>query len=288
MLIGISRPMSEPPYPIPDVDMGLIGKAAEEIGFAWISYGHHTVRPLEEPIVGPHRGGVPLFQDQMVGFARATALTTKLEVGGMCVVPMHHPVGLAKTVASIDQYSNGRLILGIGVGGASRQEIEASGGRWERRWDYAREAVEVMKGLWTQERFEYDGEFFKIPPVLCRPAPARKPHPPLLLGGFNDKVLQRAAEWGDGWFPAYLGAEMLEQGPTNVREGREKMERFANEAHRETKSFQIAAILVGDITRDMVRRFEDAGTDRVAIMLPTISTIEEGRAAMEKIAEQVL
>jgi probable F420-dependent oxidoreductase len=288
MLIGISRPMSEPTYPTPDVDMGLIGKAAEEIGFSWISYGHHTVRPLDEPVQGPHSSGVPLFQDQMVGFARATALTTTLEVGGMCIVPMHHPVTLAKTTASIDQYSGGRLILGIGVGGASRQEIEASGGRWERRWAYTREAVQIMKGLWTQERFEHDGEFFTIPPVLCRPAPARQPHPPLLLGGWSDKVLQRAAEWGDGWYPAYLGAEMLAEGPENVRVGRLKMEQFANDANRDDVSFHIAAILVGDITRDIVRRFEDAGTDRVAIMLPNIQSIEEGRAAMEKIAGEVL
>jgi probable F420-dependent oxidoreductase len=288
MFIGLSRPMSPPPDPIPDIDMGLVGRAAEEAGFAWISYGHHTVRPLDEAIKGPHQSGVPLFQDQMIGFARATALTSRLVVGGMCIVPMHHPVGLAKMVASIDQYSGGRVILGIGVGGASQLEIEASGGRWERRWAYTREAVEVMKGLWTQDRFEHDGEFFKIPPVICRPAPARKPHPPLLLGGGSDSVLRRAAEWGDGWFPAYIGAEGLNEGPANVREGRRKMEQFANDAHREAKTFEIAAILVGDITRDLVRRFEDAGTDRIAIMLPTITSIEEGRAAIGEIAEAVL
>jgi probable F420-dependent oxidoreductase len=278
----------EPPHPIPDVDMAQIGLAAEQAGFSWISYGHHTVRPLDEPVVGPHKFGVPLFQDQMVGFARTTAVTTRLEVGGMCVIPMHHPVTLAKMAGSIDHYSGGRLILGIGVGGASRQEIEASGGRWERRWDYTREAVAVMKGLWTQDRFEFDGEFFKIPPVLCRPAPLRRPHPPLLLGGFNDLVLRRAAEWGDGWFPAYIGAEALAGGPQNVREGRQKMEQFANDAHREHKHFEIAAILVGDITKDIVRRFEDAGADRIAIMLPIITSAEEGRQAIEKIAGDIL
>jgi probable F420-dependent oxidoreductase len=268
--------------------MGLIGQAAEQIGFSWISYGHHTVRPLEEAIVGPHSRGVPLFQDQMVGFARATALTSTLEVGGMCIVPMHHPVTLAKTVASIDQYSGGRLVLGIGTGGASRQEIEASGGRWDRRWAYTREAVEIMKGLWREERFEYEGEFFTIPPVLCRPAPARRPHPPLLLGGFTDKVLQRAAEWADGWYPAYLGDENLAAGPDNVRDGRRKMEQYADQVGREETTFQIAAILVGNVTKDVVRRFEDAGTDRVAIMLPDVASVEEARLAMEHIADEVL
>jgi alkanesulfonate monooxygenase SsuD/methylene tetrahydromethanopterin reductase-like flavin-dependent oxidoreductase (luciferase family) len=145
-----------------------------------------------------------------------------------------------------------------------------------------------MKGLWTQERFEYQGEFFTIPPVLCRPAPARKPHPPLLLGGFNEKVLQRAGEWGDGWYPAYLGNDMLASGPDNVREGRRKMEQYANDAGRDNMTFQVAAILVGEVTKDVVRTFEDAGTDRVAIMLPEVASFEEARAAMEKIADEVL
>jgi len=109
--------------------MALIGPASERAGFSWISYGHHTVRPLDESISDSHKFGVPLFQDRMVGLARTTAVATKLEVGGMCVIPMHHPVTLAKMVGSIDYYSGGRLILGIGMGGASRQEIEASGGR---------------------------------------------------------------------------------------------------------------------------------------------------------------
>jgi len=71
-------------------------------------------------------------------------------------------------------------------------------------------------------------------------------------------------------------------------DGRRKIEEFANDVHREDKRFEIAAILVGNITRDIVRRFEDAGADRVAIMLPIITTAEEGRQAVEKIAEEIL
>ncbi len=66
------------------------------------------------------------------------------------------------------------------------------------------------------------------------------------------------------------------------------MEQFANDVHRENKKFEIAAILVGDITKDIVRRFEDAGADRVAIMLPIITSVEEGWQAIEKIAEDIL
>src|SRR3546814_3308378 len=65
--------------PIPDVDMGLICQMAEEFGFQWVSYGHHTIRPLEEPVQPPHFG-VPLYQDPLIGAARALALTKTLEV----------------------------------------------------------------------------------------------------------------------------------------------------------------------------------------------------------------
>ncbi len=117
--------------------------------------------------------------------------------------------------------SGGRLILGIGVGARVDRRSKPAAVVGSGAGITPGEAVEVMKGLWTQDRFEYDGEFFKIPPVRCRPAPMRKPHPPLLLGGFNDLVLKRAAEWGDGWFPAYIG-DALATGPENVREGRKK------------------------------------------------------------------
>jgi alkanesulfonate monooxygenase SsuD/methylene tetrahydromethanopterin reductase-like flavin-dependent oxidoreductase (luciferase family) len=104
--------------------MGAISQMAEVAGFDWISYGHHTVRPLHEPIVGVHEAGVPLYQDPLIGAARATAMTTRLEVCiGVLIMPMKHPVDVAKQAASIDLYSNGRFLLGLGTGGASRLEI---------------------------------------------------------------------------------------------------------------------------------------------------------------------
>ena len=89
MKIGISRPFADPGFPINDVDMGQIGQIAEELGFDWLTYGHHTVRPLREEIIGPHSGGVPFYQDPLIGAARATALTQTLEVAtGVLIMPM--------------------------------------------------------------------------------------------------------------------------------------------------------------------------------------------------------
>src|SRR3546814_8787507 len=86
-------------------------------------------------------------------------------------MPMQHPVVVAKQVATIDRYGGGRFALGLGTGGASRLEIELTGGSFERRWDYTMESIAVMKGLWTEDSFTFEGEFFKFPPVSSGPRP---------------------------------------------------------------------------------------------------------------------
>lgn len=291
MKIGIGRPMAEPKGGvIPDVDMGLVGKAAEDLGFDWISYGHHTVRPLDEPIRGPHTGGVPMYQDIVVGFARATALTQRLEVAsGVAIIPMLHPVVFGKAVASLDLYSGGRVLLGVGVGGASQIEIETSGGVWNKRWAYTAEMIKVMKGLWTSDRFEFEGEYFNIPPVLMNPKPFRRGGPKILLGSsLSDVMMARMMDFGDGWMPAMLGGEGIAAAPARLREGRARISQWAAEAGRDPAQFEIAAIVLGDMTRDDIARFRDASCDRVAVMLPNISSIEDARREMGRIAEAVL
>jgi probable F420-dependent oxidoreductase len=297
MKIGLSRPYADPGLPLNDVDMGLVGMLAEEAGFDWLSYGHHTIRPLDEPIIGVHMGGVPLYQDPLIGAARATAMTTRLEVCiGVLIMPMKHPVDVAKQAAAIDLYSGGRFILGLGTGGASRLEIEASGGSWDRRWAYTTESIEVMKGLWTQDRFEYHGEFFDLPPVVMGPRPARSPHTPIVLGGFNEAVLRRVGQYCEGWLPAYAGTKLLTltetdmTGPEHVRQGRVKIERYAEEAGRKVARFDIGVILAaGDENDpDLLKVYEDAGADRIAYSLPMLSSDDDARVAIAQLADKLL
>jgi probable F420-dependent oxidoreductase len=284
--------------PLNDVDMGAVAQLAEEAGFEWLSYGHHTVRPLHEPIVGPHQQGVPLYQDPLIGAARATALTRTLEVCiGVLIMPMKHPVDVAKQAASIDLYSDGRFLLGLGTGGASRLEIETTGGRWDRRWAYTLECIQIMKGLWTQDSYEFKGEFFDIPPVLLGPRPARRPHTPILLGGFSDKVLRYVGEHAEGWLPAYAGTRLLTltgrdiTGPEHVKEGRATIERYAREAGRDIEHFEIGVLLApGDESNahDLMRLYEDAGADRIAFSLPHLESVDDARVGIAKLAEILL
>jgi probable F420-dependent oxidoreductase len=293
MKIGISRPYADPGHPIPDVDMGAICRIAEAVGFQWVSYGHHTIRPLDEPVLPPHYG-VPLYQDPLIGAARGLALTNTLEVvTGVLIMPMQHPVVVAKQAATLDRYSEGRFILGLGTGGASRLEIELTGGSFERRWEYTMESIQVMKGLWTQDRFTFNGEFFKLPPVLCGPRPYTRPHTRVWLGGFSDRVLKRIGEHCDGWLPVFHNDRMAFGGTSGktaaaaLAESRAKLRQFAEEAGRDVQRFEIAVILTPESDPAAIRAIEDAGADRVALTMPEVKSIAEAQRALETLAAKV-
>jgi probable F420-dependent oxidoreductase len=293
MKIGISRPYADPGHPLPDVDMGAICQIAEQLGFEWVSYGHHTIRPLDEPVLPPHYG-VPLYQDPLIGAARALALTRTLEVvSGVLIMPMQHPVVLAKQVATLDRYGGGRFILGLGTGGASRLEIELTGGRFERRWEYTMESIQVMKGLWTQDRFSFDGDFFKLPPVLCGPRPLSQPHTRLWLGGFSDRVLQRIGAHCDGWLPVFendrmaFGAAAGRSAVEVLTDSRAKLARFAAAVGRKVDHFEIAIILTPESDPDVIPVLEAAGADRVALTLPEVKDVDAARRALEHLAARV-
>jgi len=297
--IGISRPPT-PPHPIADVDGALVARIAEELGFESIFYGEHPIRPLEGPGYGVHADGVPFFQDTLVMLARASGMTTRITLGsGVFLIPEHHPVLFAKQLASLDFYSGGRLVVGAGVGW-SRVECELLGGNFDRRWAQAREAIQVMKRLWTEETVTYEGEFFTVPPVQLYPQPATRGGPPVLIGGRDsDLTLARVVEFGDGWLPAFVTPETIADGAATIRGARQRLDRLAQEAGRDPASLQISAIIRGDqidgdlvpravVGRDVVRRFEDAGVQRVAVSLSTLTSEQDARDALERIAVSVL
>jgi len=290
LAIGLSRPISSPPYPTPDIDCALLAVHAEKLGFESILYGEHPIRPLDDPGRGVHSHGVPLYQDTLVNLARATAMTSKIKVGGgVWLMPEHNPIAFAKQLATLDHYSGGdRLLVGLGTGW-SFVEITLLGGRFDRRWAQMREAVTIMKKLWTEERVEYAGEFWQVPPVLCYPMPKTRPHPPVLLGGHSEKLIQRIVDYADGWLAAFVTPENLEAGPAKLRDWRAKVDRLCAETGRDPKEIAFSAIADGDITRDVVRRFQDTGTlARLNITIPPIASLEEGQAAIERIAERVM
>lgn len=310
MHIGLSRP-SPPPWPIPDVDGALIARMAEDLGFESIFYGEHPVSPVADSGYATHAEGVPFFQDTLVMLARASAVTSRIRLGsGVFLLPVHHPVLFAKQLASLDFYSGGRLILGAGVGW-SRLECEAMGGNFDRRWAQAREAIEVMKRLWTQDVASYEGEFFTVPPVRLFPKPMSQPGPPILLPGpsFDEEsdctssratqALRRIAAYADGWLPARVGRDQINSGPETIRHGHERLAELCAELGRDPATLTVTALLrldvaLGDetwpdqIPRDLLARYAQAGADRAIVTIPPFKSAEEAERILRLMAECLL
>jgi probable F420-dependent oxidoreductase len=132
----------------------------------------------------------------------AAACTQRMRLG--CVVfvsTLHLPAQLAKSLASLDQMSGGRIDVGVGTGGKHRP-FAAFGMSQERYVARFTEGVQIMKALWTQPRVTFDGEFYKLTEAAMEPKPAQKPHPPLWFGANGEPALRRAVRLGDGFFGA--------------------------------------------------------------------------------------
>ena len=154
------------------------------------------------------------------------------------------------------------------------------GGDFDHRWRQAREAVLVMKELWTKEEAEYHGRYYDFPPVKSYPKPAQKPHPPVILGGMAKNVLQRVVSWGDGWMPNRVS-------PAQIEESREILDTLAAEAGRNPASITIS-VYGQPPDLDLIKSYHDAGAHRVVVRPSAGQTEEEMSEELERIAEMVL
>ena len=280
MNIGTSVPL--PAYTI---DPAFMAKKAEDLGFESIWYAEHAAVPVHSDSPFPATGGeIPWtyshFTDPYIALARASGATTKIKLGtGITLVPERNPLLLAKEIASLDLFSGGRFMFGIGTGWL-KEETEMMGGDFEHRWTQTREAIEVMKELWTKEEAEYHGRYFDFPPVKSYPKPVQKPYPPIILGGMAKNVLRRVVTHADGWLPNRVG-------PAEVEESRKKLDAMAEEAGRDPKSITIS--VYGQAPeRDIVQSLLSAGADRVVVRPEHVETEKEMGEQLERMAEAVL
>ncbi|HWI27040.1 MAG TPA: TIGR03619 family F420-dependent LLM class oxidoreductase, partial [Stellaceae bacterium] len=165
------------------IEVGELAAALEARGFDALFLCEHTHIPVSRRTPFPSGGELPKrykhTHDPFVALAFAAAATKKLKIGtGICLVPQHDPIVTAKSVASLDQLSGGRMIFAMG-GGWNAEEMENHGTRYEDRFKVLRERALAMKALWTQEEAEFHGEFVKFDKVWQYPKPKQKPHPPL-------------------------------------------------------------------------------------------------------------
>jgi probable F420-dependent oxidoreductase len=281
MNIGISVPL--PAYL---VDVGSMARKAEELGFESFWCAEHPFIPVHSTsrFPGSEDGVIPEvyshFIDPFVALARASGTTSRIKLGtGIVLVPERHPLLLAKEVSTLDLFSGGRFLFGIGAGWL-REETELMGGDFDHRWTQTRESILAMKELWTKPEAEFHGKYYDFPPVRSNPKPAQKPHPPVLLGGDARNVLERIVAWGDGWLPNRVT-------PDQLREKRARLDRLAKEAGRDPAAITIS-VHGQPADRDLIKRFHDAGATRVIVRPATTKSEPDMARELTRIAEAVL
>ena len=157
--------------------------------------------------------------DPFVPLAAAAASCELLLGTAVVVLPFRNPVLTARTVASLDQLSGGRLLLGVGVGGERRREFAAYDIPVGQRGQRADESLQLMLRLWQESDVSFDGQFYKGQGVSLAIKPVQAPHPPLWIGGrlggrgrYRDAALRRLARFGNGWLPYLVTPEQYAAG----------------------------------------------------------------------------
>jgi probable F420-dependent oxidoreductase len=250
-------------------DPGTIARLVEERGFESIFFPEHTHIPASRRTPYPAGGELPPeyshTYDQFVALTAAAASTEKLLIAsGICLVIQRDPIITAKEVASVDRISGGRFLFGVGAGW-NIEEMENHGTDPGRRFSLMRERIEAMKAIWTEDEASYHGEQVDFDPIWSWPKPVQEPHPPVLVGGNGERVLERVVAFGDEWMPNRVSGLTERIGQLN---------RLAEEAGRD----RIPVTLSGARPDpDLIAKGEAAGVHRCSFYIQPADAAETER-----------
>ena len=210
--------------------------------------------------------------------ASAAAVTERLRLAtGITLVAQHDPIVLAKTVASLDHLSGGRVLLGIGVGW-NEDEMEHHGVDPARRRAVAREHVLAMRQLWTEEEASFDGEFVRFSPSWSWPKPVSDPHPPIIMGGAGGPITFRhVVEYCDGWMPIH--------GRRNIADKLDGLRRAADDAGRDMATIRLG-VFGCPADRAVIDGYAELGFTRCVIGVPPTGE-DDALQALDRAADVV-
>lgn len=251
-----------------------VPSVAEDLGFSSVWFTDHVIGL---------KAYAPVYcgewAELVTSMTWAAARTQRVRIGcGVMALPYRDPVLVAKMLATLDQLSGGRLLVGVGTGWAYR-EFEALGKAavFERRGAATDEALDVILRCWQGGAFGYEGEFTTFKEIEFAPTPVQEPRPPLWVGGQTGRALRRAARYADVWHPARIP-------PAEVRQLGERLDELAG---REiTRSIRLA--LSPDTTEEILATVDDyvaVGCEDFVVEIKRESTDEILREA-ESLAQR--
>ncbi len=216
----------------------------EELGYDYCGSGEHFMRG-DPP--RPSSAALPAL-------AVAGGATERIGlVSSVILLPFYHPTVLAKLATTIDIATNGRLVLGVGVGGEFPVEFQAAGLSVRQRGSRSDECLEALRSLWTRRGVDYAGRHFNLKGVTIEPPPCQQPHPPVWVAGRRDAAMRRAVRYGEGWLPYLYSPERYEASVSRISD-------IAGETGRDLSGFDWANFQFISIGESREKAAEAAAT----------------------------
>ena len=242
-----------------------IAREAENLGYESFFIPEHPVVPIGFRTAPPGGGNLPehygRWMDPFVGLALAAGVTKHIKLGtGICLLPEREVLLTAKTIATLDVVSGGRVILGVGAGWL-KEETEATGAVFATRWKRLRETVEALRILWTKPEPSYAGAIVHFPALRCDPKPLQPGGPPILLGAHGAKGRERVARTYDGWCPVAGNGESFKRDVSELR-------KLAADRGRDPASLRIMAFVSpgeDGVPADQLKLYAEAGAERIVL-----------------------
>jgi probable F420-dependent oxidoreductase len=262
-----------------------IAEHAERLGFGTLWAPEHVVlfdRYTESKYPYSQDGAFAApstidWMDPFVALTYVAARTSKIRLAtGICLVPEHNPLVLAKVIASLDYLSGGRFALGVGIGW-SAEEFKALGVPFERRAQRTREYIAAMRTLWSDESASFHGDFVNFDAARSFPKPVQGGKVPIIFGGESTPALKRVAEYGTGWFGFNL----------TPAESAVKVEQLKGLMRERGRALSEVEIIISPYTKkvtpDGLKGYQAAGVSEVTQLL----SIPDDEAKLPAVLEQM-
>ena len=240
-----------------------MSQVAESAGVESVWTFEHVIVPVDYKSKYPYSpngkmGAAPEtnFIDPLIALAVVAAQTKTIRLGtGVNILSQTNPLLMAKQVASLDLVSNGRFMLGVGIGWL-QEEFVAMGTPFERRGARFDDYVVAMKKVWSGDVVEHDSEFLNWHGFKSYPIPVQRPHVPVIIGGAKGKIYERIATVGDGWF-APAGD------PAELSKSLDELKAVCKRLGRNYSEIEITAMWQPQTGLDTIRKLRDIGVARV-------------------------
>jgi|AP95_1055475.scaffolds.fasta_scaffold14694_3 probable F420-dependent oxidoreductase len=256
---------------------------AESLGYESVWTFEHVVLPIDYESKYPYNESGKLFAppetnfiDPLIALTGIAAATKSIRLGtGVNILSQVNPLYLAKQAASLDLMSNGRFMLGVGIGWL-REEFEALGVPFERRGARFDDYCEAMRKVWSGDVVEHESEFISWHGFKSHPLPVQNPLP-IVMGGVKGKIWERIAKYGNGWYAP--GGD-----PAELKPQLDKLRKACDDIGRDMSEIEITCMWPGIGGKEFLAQLEEVGVHRA--VLPFMGG--DPAESLGKIAEEVI